>query len=245
MAAPLAGGIAVAVAGDRTAASTRVAALAVFAVLTLLTPLVWWSLNRLMPPEVEAANLAVLVDAAETPAPPAVPVQVRMRRRPVLLGLLAVLGVGELAASVWSLANGVGGAAPWLGIAATIMVAGILGMSLYFQLGPPVAIIGSDGVTLVRQRLRIPWSEINDTRPGLLIFGRLVRRTCVIWHIPSVEEMTERLGLNHRLRRQLRENARLLHPPGIGFPITLIRPGVMDIVLTSRAFAARSAPVHE
>lgn len=248
MIAPLVGGIAVAAvafADERQVVSTRVAAFAVFAALALFTPFVLWGLNRVMAPEMESANWTVLVDAAGTAAPPAAPVEIRLRRRPVLLALLALFGVSELAVSVWSFASGEGGATPWLGVAATIMAAGLLGMSLYLQFGPPVAIIGSDEVELVRQGLRIPWSEISDTRPGLLVFARLVRRTCVIWQIPSVEEMSERLGLDRKQRRWLRQNSRSLHPPGIGFPITLIQPGVMQIVPASRAFAARSARAHE
>jgi hypothetical protein len=198
-----------------------------------------------MAPEVESANWTVLVDAAGIAAPPAAPVEIRLRRRPVLLALLALFGVGELALAVWGFASGEGGATPWLGATATIMAAGLLGMSLYFQFGPPLAIIGSNGVELVRQRLHIPWSEINDTRPGLFVFARLARRTCVIWQIPSVEEMSERLGLDRKQRRWLRQNSRFFHPPGIGCPITLIQPGVMEIVPASRAFAARSARIHE
>jgi hypothetical protein len=248
MIAPLAGGIAVAAAAfadERQFVSTRVAAFAVFAALALFTPFVLWGLNRVMAPEVESANWTVLVDAAGIAAPPVAPVEIRLRRRPVVLALLALFGVGELALSVWGFANGEGGATPWLGAAATIMLAGLLGMSLYFQFGPPLAIIGSNGLELVRQRLRIPWSEINDTRPALFVFARLVRRTFVIWQIPSVEEMSERLGLDRKQRRWLRQNSRSFHPPGIGFPITLIQPGVMEIVPASRAFAARSARIHD
>jgi hypothetical protein len=238
--APVAGGIAASLLGNRHAASTRVAAFAVFTALMLCTPLVLWALSRVRVADVEAANLAVLADAAGTPAPPAEPVEIRMRRRPVLLVLLAIFGVGELMLSIWSFASGRGGSTPWLGLATAIMVAGLLGMNLYLQYGPPLAVVGPDGVELVRQRLGIGWPEIADTRPGLLVLARLVRRTCVIWEIPSIEEMSERLHLDGKQRRWLRQNSRLLHPPGIGFSIWLINPGAIEIVRASRAFAAQS-----